>query len=225
MVSGASAGLAFDGDADRVIAVDENGDVVDGDQMLAIAAVDLHDRGLLNGDAVVATVMSNLGLRRALMPYGIELIETPVGDRNVLDELERRDLTIGGEQSGHVINTAHSTTGDGTLTGILLLDTMVRRRRSLSELASVMVRVPQVLRNVAVGDPAALNADAAFWSRVRDVDDDLGDDGRVLVRQSGTEPVVRVMVEAGDTTDAEAAAERLVELVEHAARRSAPATP
>jgi phosphoglucosamine mutase len=225
MVSGASAGLAFDGDADRVIAVDETGDEVDGDQMLAIAAVDLHDRGLLNGDAVVATVMSNLGLRRALMPYGIELIETPVGDRNVLDELERRDLTIGGEQSGHVINTAHSTTGDGTLTGILLLDTMVRRRRSLSELASVMVRVPQVLRNVAVGDPAALNADAAFWSRVRDVDDDLGDDGRVLVRQSGTEPVVRVMVEAGDTTDAEAAAERLVELVEHAARRSAPATP
>jgi phosphoglucosamine mutase len=225
LVSGAAAGLAFDGDADRVIAVDEQGDVVDGDEMLAITAIDLHDRGMLRGDAVVATVMSNLGLKRALTPYGIELIETPVGDRNVLDELERRNLVIGGEQSGHVINTLHSTTGDGTLTGILLLDTMVRRGRRLSELASVMVRVPQVLRNVAVDDPGALNGDAAFWNRVRDVDDELGDDGRVLVRPSGTEPVVRVMVEASAADDADAAAARLVDLVEHAARRSVPATP
>jgi phosphoglucosamine mutase len=225
LVSGAAAGLAFDGDADRVIAVDEQGDVVDGDEMLAIAAIDLHDRGMLPGDAVVTTVMSNLGLKRALTPYGIELIETPVGDRNVLDELERRNLVIGGEQSGHVINTMHSTTGDGTLTGILLLDTMVRRRRRLSELASVMVRVPQVLRSVPVEDPGVLNGDAAFWNRVRDVDDELGDDGRVLVRPSGTEPVVRVMVEAGAAEDADAAAARLVDLVEHAARRSVPATP
>ena len=225
LLSRASAGLAFDGDADRVIAVDEKGNEVDGDQMLAVAAIDLHDRGLLRGDTIVATVMSNLGLRRALEPYGIDLIETPVGDRNVLDELERRNLALGGEQSGHVINTLHSTTGDGTLTGLLLLDTMVRRRRPLSELASVMSRVPQVLRNVAVGNPAALNADATFWNRVRDVDDELGDDGRVLVRPSGTEPVVRVMVEAGDAADADAAATRLVDLVEHAARRSVPATP
>jgi phosphoglucosamine mutase len=152
-------------------------------------------------------------------------VETPVGDRNVLDELERRNLALGGEQSGHVINTMHSTTGDGTLTGLLLLDTMVRRRRPLSELASVMTSVPQVLRNVAVDDPAGPNGDAAFWNRVRDVSDELGDDGRVLVRPSGTEPVVRVMVEAGDAADADAAATRLVELVEHAARRSVPATP
>ncbi len=225
LVSGAAVGLAFDGDADRVIAVDERGDVVDGDEMLAITAIDLHDRGMLRGDAVVATVMSNLGLKRALTPYGIELIETPVGDRNVLDELERRNLVIGGEQSGHVINTLHSTTGDGTLTGIVLLDTMVRRGRRLSELGSVMVRVPQVLRNVAVDDAGVLNGDAAFWNRVRDVDDELGDGGRVLVRPSGTEPVVRVMVEASAADDADAAAARLVDLVEHAARRSVPATP
>jgi phosphoglucosamine mutase len=141
----------------------------------------------------------------------------------VLDELEQRNLTLGGEQSGHVIYADRATTGDGTLTGIFLLDTMARRGRSLSELASVVSRVPQVLRNVAVGGADALARDAAFWSRVRDVDDELGDDGRVLVRPSGTEPLVRVMVEATDPEAAEAAAERLVDLVEHAASRAAPA--
>jgi phosphoglucosamine mutase len=218
LTNGASAGLAFDGDADRVIAIDEQGSIVDGDQMLAVAALDLQDRGLLRGDAVVATVMSNLGLKRALEPYGIELVRTPVGDRNVLDELERRNLVLGGEQSGHIINFLHSTTGDGTLTGIVLLDTMTRRRRPLSELAAVMTPVPQVLRNVEIADSAALNGDTAFWSRVRGIDSELGDDGRVLVRLSGTEPVVRVMVEAIDPAAAEEAAGRLVELVEHAAR-------
>jgi phosphoglucosamine mutase len=224
-LSHANAGLAFDGDADRVIAVDAEGNEIDGDQMLAVSAIDLHDRGLLRGDAIVATVMSNLGLRRALAPYGIELVECAVGDRNVIDELERADLVLGGEQSGHLVNTLHSTTGDGTLTGLLLLDTMVRRGRSLAELASVMERVPQVLRNVDVADPSVLNGDAAFWSRVRDIDEDLGDAGRVLVRPSGTEPVVRVMVEAADEHDADAAAGRLVELVEHASRRANPAGP
>jgi phosphoglucosamine mutase len=223
LVARADAGLAFDGDADRVIAVDERGALVDGDEMLAIAGIDLHDRTLLRGDAIVATVMSNLGLRRALEPYGIEVIETPVGDRNVLDVLEQRNLTLGGEQSGHVIYADHATTGDGTLTGIFLLDTMARRGRSLSELASVVTRVPQVLRNVAVEGADGLTRDAAFWSRVRDVDDELGDDGRVLVRPSGTEPLVRVMVEATDPDAAAAAAERLVDLVEHAAARAAPA--
>jgi phosphoglucosamine mutase len=223
LVGRADAGLAFDGDADRVIAVDERGALVDGDEILAIAGIDLHDRKLLRGDAVVATVMSNLGLRRALAPYGIEVIETPVGDRNVLDVLEQRNLSLGGEQSGHVIYADHATTGDGTLTGIFLLDTMARRGRSLSELASVVTRVPQVLRNVAVEGGEALSRDAAFWSRVRDVDEELGDDGRVLVRPSGTEPMVRVMVEATDAEAAAAAADRLVDLVEHAATRSAPA--
>jgi phosphoglucosamine mutase len=223
--AGADVGLAFDGDADRVIAVDEHGELVDGDEMLAVAALDLHDRNLLRGNAVVATVMSNLGLRRALEPYGIALVETPVGDRNVLDVLEQRNFALGGEQSGHVIFADHATTGDGTLTGIFLLDTMVRRGRPLSELAAVMVRVPQVLRNVEVARADGLNGDAAFWSRVRDVADELGDDGRVLVRPSGTEPLVRVMVEAADADAANEAAERLVELVEHAARRAVSATP
>ena len=221
----ADAGLAFDGDADRVIAVDEQGRIVDGDQMLAVSALDLHDRHLLRGDAVVATVMSNLGLQRALTPYGIELIRTPVGDRNVLDELERRNLVLGGEQSGHVINVLHATTGDGTLTGILLLDTMSRRRRPLSELASVMQPVPQLLRNVEVSDPALLNGDATFWSRVQAIESELGGDGRVLVRPSGTEPVVRVMVEALDREAAGEAADRLVELVEHVANRGTSVSP
>ncbi len=223
LVSRADVGLAFDGDADRMIAVDERGQLVDGDEILAIAAIDLHDRTLLRGNAIVATVMSNMGLRRALEPYGITVIETPVGDRNVLDVLEQRNLALGGEQSGHVIYADHATTGDGTLTGIFLLDTMARRGRKLSELASVVTRVPQVLRNVAVERADALARDAAFWSRVRDVDEELGDDGRVLVRPSGTEPLVRVMVEATDPEAAEATAERLVDLVEHAAARSAPA--
>jgi phosphoglucosamine mutase len=218
--SGADLGLAFDGDADRVIAVDERGTVVDGDQMLAIGAIDLHDHGLLRGDAIAATVMSNLGLRRALEPYAIRVVETPVGDRSVLDALEAHNLVLGGEQSGHIIYADHATTGDGTLTGIFLLDVMARRDRRLSELASVMTPVPQVLRSVTVADAAVLNGDAAFWSRVRDVDDELGDDGRVLVRPSGTEPMVRVMVESADAAAAEEACTRLVELVEHAAARA-----
>ena len=208
-----------------MIAVDEKGELIDGDQMLAIAAIDLHDRGLLRGDAVVSTVMSNFGLKRALDPYGIELVRTPVGDRNVLDELERRDLVLGGEQSGHVINMLHATTGDGTLTGIFLLDVMARRKRPLSELAAVMTRVPQVLRNIAMDDPEALNSDKVFWSRVRDIDAELGEDGRVLVRLSGTEPLVRVMVETSDLAVADAAADRLVGLIEHVARRTGPAGP
>ncbi len=223
--AGAQIGLAFDGDADRVIAVDEQGELIDGDQMLAVAAIDLHDRGLLRGNAVVSTVMSNLGLQRALDPYGIELVRTPVGDRNVLDELERRDLVLGGEQSGHVINMLHATTGDGTLTGIFLLDAMRRRKRPLSELAAVMTRLPQVLRNVAIDNPDILNTDKVFWSRVRDIDAELGDDGRVLVRLSGTEPLVRVMVESSDLGVAEAAADRLVALIEHVARPCRPRWP
>jgi phosphoglucosamine mutase len=219
VLANAKVGLAFDGDADRVIAVDERGELVDGDQMLAIAAIDLRDRGLLRGDAVVATVMSNFGLQQALAPYGVELVRTPVGDRNVLDELERRDLVLGGEQSGHVINMLHATTGDGTLTGLLLLDTMARRNRALSELASVMTRVPQVTRNVSMSDPDSLNRDHAFWSRVAEIEGELAGDGRVLVRPSGTEPLVRVMVEGSDTDVAEATADRLAALIEHIARR------
>ncbi len=140
----------------------------------------------------------------------------------MLDELERRDLVLGGEQSGHVIYTLHTTTGDGTLTGILLLDAMVRRNRTLSELASVMTSVPQVIRNVPMTDPESLNGDDAFWSRVAEIERELAGSGRVLVRPSGTEPVVRVMVESPDTDVAEATADRLVGLIEHVARRTSP---
>jgi phosphoglucosamine mutase len=214
--AGTHAGLAFDGDADRVIAVDERGRLVDGDQMLAIIALDLHERGELRGDAVVATVMSNLGLRRALAAHGVELIETPVGDRNVLAALEEHELSLGGEQSGHVILSDLATTGDGTLTGLLLLDVMARRGRPLSELAAVVVPLPQVLRSVQVNDGAGVEHDGAFRAELESVEEQLGSDGRVLVRPSGTEPVVRVMVEAPTAEQAETAATRLAAAVERA---------
>jgi len=208
---GADAGLAFDGDADRVVAVDESGTVVDGDHILAVAALDLAARGRLRHGAVATTVMANLGLRRALGEHGIRVVETPVGDRHVLAAMEEHDLVLGGEQSGHVIFAEHAVTGDGPLTGILLLDAVVRSGRPLSKLASVMTRYPQVLRNVAVASRDGLDAADAFWSEVREVESDLGDAGRVLVRPSGTEPVVRVMVEAGDEARAAACADRLAD--------------
>jgi phosphoglucosamine mutase len=216
VAAGAHAGLAFDGDADRVIAVDERGRLVDGDQMLAIIALDLHERGELRGDAVVATVMSNLGLRRALADHGVELVETPVGDRNVLAALEERQLSLGGEQSGHVIFVELATTGDGTLTGLLLLDVMARRGRPLSELAAVVEPLPQVLHSVQVADGAGVERDGAFRAELESVERQLGSDGRVLVRRSGTEPVVRVMVEAPTAEQAETAATRLAAAVERA---------
>ncbi len=215
VASGAHAGLAFDGDADRVIAIDEHGDIVDGDHMLCIAAIDLASRDALRGNAVVVTVMSNLGLRHALAGRGIEVVETPVGDRHVISVLAERGLALGGEQSGHIIFADHATTGDGTLTGIMLLDAMARTGRPLSELAAVMKSFPQVLRNVRVADRAALDA-AALDTAVAAGIAELGDDGRVLVRPSGTEPVVRVMVEAASAGQADQVAARLVDAVEQA---------
>ena len=206
---GADAGLAFDGDADRLVAVDELGGLVDGDHILAIAALDLQARGRLRGNALVTTVMANLGLRRALAANDITMIETPVGDRNVLSAMEEHDLVLGGEQSGHLIFRDHAVTGDGPLAGILLLDAVVRAGVPLSQLAAVVTKYPQVLRNVRVGRRDGLEAATGFWTEVRAVEGDLGADGRVLVRSSGTEPVVRVMVEASDETVATAAADRL----------------
>jgi phosphoglucosamine mutase len=214
--AGAAAGLAFDGDADRVIAIDERGNIVDGDQMLAIIALDLHERGELRGDAVVATVMSNLGLRRALEAHGIDVVETPVGDRNVLAALEERSLCLGGEQSGHIIVSDLATTGDGTLTGLLLLDVIARTGRPLSELAAVVDRFPQVQRSVHVHDRDGLQHDESLRAELQSVEHELGGDGRVLVRPSGTEPVVRVMVEAPTAEQAETAATRLAAAVERA---------
>lgn len=213
---GADAGLAFDGDADRLIAVDEDGDVVDGDQILAIAAFDLQERGLLRHDAVVVTQMANGGLHRVLRDAGIEVVEVEVGDRNVLDALARRDLALGGEQSGHIIFPDLSTTGDGILTGALLLDVVEGTGQRLSRLASIVERVPQELRAVPVADKDRLDGDGDFWREAHAVMEDLGDDGRVLVRPSGTENVVRVMVEASDADAAATAADRLVAAVETA---------
>jgi len=206
---GAAAGLAFDGDADRVIAVDERGALVDGDQILAVCAIDMAARGALVGNTFAITVMSNLGLRRAMAERGLALVETPVGDRHVWAAMEEHGLALGGEQSGHVIFAEHAETGDGILTGVLLLDAVRRSGASLSELAGVVTRFPQVLLNVRVGDRAGLDGADAFWAEVRAVEAELGDAGRVLVRPSGTEPVVRVMVEAATDEQATELADRL----------------
>jgi phosphoglucosamine mutase len=193
---GADIGCAFDGDADRVIAVDERGAIVDGDQIIAIMAIAMRDRDELTNGAVAVTVMSNLGLRRALRREGVDVVEVPVGDRQVIAAMRERDLAIGGEQSGHIIFGARSTTGDGTLTALLLAEHVVRSGRRLSDLASVMERLPQVLVNVPLGRRLDIDAAPAVTRAVRDAEQALGADGRVLVRASGTEPIVRVMVEA-----------------------------
>jgi phosphoglucosamine mutase len=210
----AAAGLAFDGDADRVIAVDEVGREVDGDRLLALFAADLHGAGRLAGPGVAVTVMTNLGFHRAMAGGGIEVASTPVGDRNILEALEARDWSLGGEQSGHIIFRGLfpelAPTGDGVLTGLLLLDLLARRGRPLSELADQsMERLPQVLLNVPVSDHHALNDAAEVWAEVRAVETHLGDTGRVLLRPSGTEPLVRVMVEAPTEEAAREAADRL----------------
>ena len=206
---GADAGLALDGDADRVLAVDHRGELVDGDQIIALCALDLRQRKRLRDDTVVVTVMTNLGFRHAMEAHGVRVVETAVGDRYVLEALEEGAWSLGGEQSGHVIFRGLATTGDGTLTAVQVLDVMARTGRPLADLASVMTRLPQVLRNVRVADRDGLDGAGGFWSEVRAVEADLGQGGRVLVRPSGTEPVVRVMVEAPTSEEAEAATARL----------------
>jgi phosphoglucosamine mutase len=212
----ADAGIAFDGDADRVLLVDANGRLVDGDEIIAICAHDLKSRGLLTGDAVVVTVMSNLGLRLAMQQHGIKVIETPVGDRNVLVALEDGGYALGGEQSGHIIFRERATTGDGLLTAVQVLDVMARAGSPLADLVSAaMTKLPQVLHNVRVTGSAPAIAEQ-IGPEVQAVTDRLGTDGRVLVRASGTEPVVRVMVEAMSAEEAERTAAELVALVTRA---------
>ena len=166
VASGAALGIALDGDADRVLAVDHAGELVDGDQLMALFAFDLAESGLLTGNSIVVTVMSNLGLRQALGARGIGIVETAVGDRFVSDAIESNGLQLGGEQSGHLVFRRHGLTGDGILTALLLLELVARKGRPLSELAAgAMKRLPQVLRNVHVADPAHLAAAAAIWAR------------------------------------------------------------
>jgi phosphoglucosamine mutase len=213
---GADVGLALDGDADRVLAVDHRGRLVDGDHLIAICALDLAARGRLRDDTVVVTVMTNLGFRLAMQERGITVIETSVGDRYVLEALAEGNLSLGGEQSGHVIFPDVATTGDGTLTALQVLDVVRRSGRTLADLADdSMTQLPQVLKNVRVTGAAAALVDAVA-GEVAAVEAELGDHGRVLLRPSGTEPLVRVMVEAPTAEQAGAAADRLVAAVERA---------
>ncbi len=205
----ADAGLAFDGDADRVLAVDARGELVDGDQLIALLALDMRSQGLLHDDAVVVTVMTNLGFRQAMEAEGIRVVETPVGDRHVLSALEEQGLALGGEQSGHIILRERATTGDGLLAGLSVLDAMRRSGRPLEDLAGAMTRLPQVLRNVRVPGGAA-EAASGLAAEVAQAEITLAGRGRVLVRASGTEPLVRVMVEAPTEDEADAVAETLV---------------
>jgi phosphoglucosamine mutase len=214
--SGADAGLAFDGDGDRVVAVASDGSLLDGDHLLAICAVDRLGRGLLTGSTVVVTVMANLGLRRGLADHEILVHETDVGDRNVLEALDTGGWSLGGEQSGHIVFPEFASTGDGLLTGVQVLDAVVRAGRTIGDMAAELVsRTPQVLESIPVsGSGAAVVAGVA--DLVQEEAGRLGSDGRVLVRPSGTEPVVRVMVEAVDAGTAESVAERLCEAVRNA---------
>ena len=210
---GADLGIAHDGDADRCLAVDATGTEVDGDQIMAILAVAMKSRGSLVNDTLVATVMSNLGLLQAMDREGVKVVQTGVGDRYVLEEMRRSDLSLGGEQSGHVIFLDHGTTGDGVLTGLMLAARVAETGSPLAELASVMTRLPQVLVNVKGVDKSRVESDADLQNAVRAEEAALGGSGRVLLRKSGTEPVVRVMVEAEEQQQAQAVAERLVEVV------------
>jgi phosphoglucosamine mutase len=213
----ADAGLAFDGDADRLIAVDENGEVVDGDHILPICALDRHRRGVLPGSAVVATVMSNLGLRLALTSAGIAVHECPVGDRHVVAALQGGGWLLGGEQSGHIVFRDIADTGDGIVTAVQLLDVMRCTGKSLAELAAEIPLFPQILENIPVPEPEGVAASPALAVEIAAVRNELGNDGRVLVRATGTEPVVRVMVEARDAAAARRAVDRLSEAVRAAA--------
>lgn len=206
-------GLAFDGDGDRVIAIDEQGNVVDGDRLIALMALDLRARQQLQHDTVVVTSMTNLGFHRAMQQHGISVVTTDVGDRAVLAAMDEGGFVLGGEQSGHIIHSSYATTGDGILAAILLLRIVRDSGKTLTELAAnVMQRMPQVLRNVRVTtkptDVEALLGGELARERAR-----LGDDGRIVVRASGTEPLVRIMVEAPTLAVAEAVADRLAQLV------------
>ena len=214
---GYDIGVAFDGDADRCLLVDETGGVIDGDKVLAVCALDMKRRGKLRGNTLVATVMSNLGLHEFCRTSGIDLICTDVGDRNVLEKMLEKDFRIGGEQSGHTIFTDVETTGDGEVTALQFLQVLARSGKSASELASVCAVYPQVLVNVAVphsgGVKEKIMASAELAAAVKREEEALGETGRVLVRPSGTEALIRVMVEAKSTNTAQEVADRLADFI------------
>jgi phosphoglucosamine mutase len=210
---GADVGIAFDGDADRCLAVDATGGIVDGDQILAALTLAMRESGHLVDDTVVATVMSNLGFRQAMQREGVHVVETAVGDRYVLEAMREGGFSLGGEQSGHVVMLDYATTGDGLLTALHLLSRVAAVGKPLAELAAVMDRLPQVMINVKGVDKARAGDCAALLSAVADAESELGDAGRVLLRPSGTEALVRVMVEATTPSVARSVAERLAAVV------------
>jgi phosphoglucosamine mutase len=216
VAQGADVGIAHDGDADRCLAVTAAGEVVDGDQIMAVLALELREAGRLPGDTMVATVMSNLGFRLAMRDAGISVVESAVGDRYVLEAMHNGGYVFGGEQSGHVILLDHATTGDGVLTALHLLSTMARRGVALDELVKVMTRLPQVLINVRGVNKSRVGDSAELATAIDAAEAELGETGRVLIRPSGTEPMVRVMVEAAREEQAKAVACRLAEVVKNA---------
>jgi phosphoglucosamine mutase len=209
----ADVGVALDGDADRCLAVDAAGEIVDGDQIMAVLALAMREKGRLQDSTAVVTVMSNLGFRLAMQRERVAVVETPVGDRYVLEAMKDRGLSLGGEQSGHVIMLDHATTGDGTLTALHLLARMAETGRPLADLAGVMTRLPQVLINVREVDRNGVDGCEPLQKAVAEAESELGQGGRVLLRPSGTEPVVRVMVEAAEVSQAKEVAARLADVV------------
>jgi phosphoglucosamine mutase len=209
----ADLGLAFDGDADRLIAVDSTGEVIDGDFVMAICARAFKQKGILKDDTVVATVMSNLGFVKAMEQLGINVERTAVGDRYVMEQMRKGTAILGGEQSGHIIFLNHITTGDGILTALQLVNIIVESGKPLSELRKVMVRYPQILENVRVRDKRAWRENERIQAALKDGEDMLGDSGRVLVRESGTEPIVRVMVEGEDERLLQTCVAKIVKIV------------
>jgi len=211
---GADVGLSFDGDADRLIAVDEKGDIVDGDHIMAICGSYFHRQGLLKKNTLVTTVMSNMGLEVALKKLGIDMVRVQVGDRYVVEEMLNKGYNFGGEQSGHILFLDHNTTGDGVLTGVNLLKVMVESNKHLSELAEVMKVFPQVLINVKVSDKSKYNGNEKIKKAIADCQNKLKDTGRILVRPSGTEPLIRVMVEGEEQVIIEEIAGEISKLIE-----------
>lgn len=209
----ADVGIANDGDADRCLAVDEQGNVVDGDRIMLICALDLKQRGLLPDNAIVTTVMSNLGMKKAFLKAGGKIEVTPVGDRYVLERMLEKKYVIGGEQSGHLIFGNHSTTGDGVLTAVQLLCVLKKSGKKMSELAALMVEYPQILKNLRVNSRTGWQNNAAIAEAIAAAEKELGDDGRVLVRASGTEPLIRVMAEGPDKKRLNELVDNIVEVI------------
>lgn len=211
---GAHIGLAFDGDADRLIAIDENGEEVDGDFILSICGQAMNQAGKLRQQTIVTTVMSNIGFFKGIESLGMKAAKTAVGDRYVMEEMRKGGYNLGGEQSGHVIFLDYNTTGDGILTALQLMDTVVQSGKKLSELKQIMRKYPQTLVNVRVADKSKLKDNAAVETAIRKVEEELGDNGRVLVRPSGTESLIRVMAEGPDKEQVEAYVQQIAEVIQ-----------